>query len=207
MITAANGTPLEKADPFALCTETPPRTGSVVWDLHYEWRDQEWMSQRGRHMSLDAPVSVYEMHLGSWRRDPADPGRLLGYREIAVPLIEHLTRCGFTHVEFLPLMEHPFYGSWGYQTTGYFAPTRRYGDPQDLMALIDDLHRAGIGVILDWVPSHFPADAFALATFDGTHLFEHDGELHVAKARTAVVLGGARVWCWFLGRFAINRLA
>jgi 1,4-alpha-glucan branching enzyme len=174
VITAANGTPLEKADPFALCTETPPRTGSVVWDLHYEWRDQEWMSQRGRHMSLDAPVSVYEMHLGSWRRDPADPGRLLGYREIAVPLIEHLTRCGFTHVEFLPLMEHPFYGSWGYQTTGYFAPTRRYGDPQDLMALIDDLHRAGIGVILDWVPSHFPADAFALATFDGTHLFEHE---------------------------------
>jgi 1,4-alpha-glucan branching enzyme len=174
VITAADGTPLEKADPFALCSETPPRTGSVVWDLHYEWRDQEWMSQRGRHISLDAPVSVYEMHFGSWRRDPADPGRLLSYREIAAPLIEHVTRCGFTHVEFLPLMEHPFYGSWGYQTTGFFAPTRRYGDPQDLMALIDDLHQAGIGVILDWVPSHFPADAFALASFDGTHLFEHE---------------------------------
>ncbi len=174
VITAANGTPLEKADPFALCSETPPRTGSVVWDLHYEWRDQEWMSQRGRHISLDAPVSVYEMHLGSWRRDPADPGRLLGYREIAAPLIEHITRCGFTHVEFLPLMEHPFYGSWGYQTTGFFAPTRRYGDPQDLMALVDELHQAGIGVIMDWVPSHFPADAFALASFDGTHLFEHE---------------------------------
>jgi 1,4-alpha-glucan branching enzyme len=174
VITAANGTPLEKADPFALCSEAPPRTGSVVWDLHYEWRDQEWMNQRGHGIALDSPISVYEMHFGSWRRDPADPSRLLGYRDIAAPLIEHLTRCGFTHVEFLPLMEHPFYGSWGYQTTGFFEPTRRYGDPQDLMALIDQLHQAGIGVILDWVPSHFPADAFALASFDGTHLYEHE---------------------------------
>jgi 1,4-alpha-glucan branching enzyme len=174
VITTDNGTPLEKADPFALCSESPPRTGSVVWDLSYEWRDHEWMSQRGRHISLDAPVSVYEMHLGSWRRDPSDPDRLLSYREVAAPLIEHIRRCGFTHVEFLPLMEHPFYGSWGYQTSGFFSPSRRYGDPQDLMALIDDLHQADIGVILDWVPSHFPADAFSLATFDGTHLFEHE---------------------------------
>jgi 1,4-alpha-glucan branching enzyme len=174
VVTADNGTPLEKADPFAVCSEVPPRTGSVVWDLHYDWHDQEWMNQRGHRIALDAPVSIYEVHLGSWRRDLADPGRLYGYREIAGPLIEHVTRSGFTHVEFLPLMEHPFYGSWGYQTTGFFSPTRRYGDPQDLMALIDDLHQAGIGVILDWVPSHFPADAFALANFDGTHLFEHE---------------------------------
>jgi 1,4-alpha-glucan branching enzyme len=174
VVTAQNGTPLEKADPFALCSEIPPRTGSVIWDLHYDWHDQEWMTQRGHRLALDAPVSVYEVHLGSWRRDPTDPSRLYGYREIAGPLIEHVVRSGFTHVEFLPLMEHPFYGSWGYQTTGFFSPTRRYGDPQDLMALIDDLHLAGIGVILDWVPSHFPADAFALANFDGTHLFEHE---------------------------------
>jgi 1,4-alpha-glucan branching enzyme len=174
VITASDGTPLEKADPFAVCSEVPPRTGSVIWDLHYDWHDHEWMTQRGHRIALDAPVSVYEVHLGSWRRDPTDPSRLYGYREIAGPLIEHVTRSGFTHVEFLPLMEHPFYGSWGYQTTGFFSPTRRYGDPQDLMALIDDLHQAGIGVILDWVPSHFPADAFALANFDGTHLFEHE---------------------------------
>ncbi|MGH3732437.1 MAG: 1,4-alpha-glucan branching protein GlgB [Acidimicrobiales bacterium] len=174
VITAANGTPLEKADPFALCAEAPPRTGSVIWDLSYQWRDAQWMSQRGQRIALDAPVSVYEVHLGSWRRDPNDPGRHFGYRDIAAPLIEHVTGCGFTHVEFLPLMEHPFYGSWGYQTTGFFAPTRRYGDPQDLMALIDQLHQAGIGVILDWVPSHFPGDTFSLASFDGTHLFEHE---------------------------------
>ena len=122
---------------------------------------------------LDAPLSVYEVHLGSWRRDPADPDRLLGYTEVAEPLIDHVRETGFTHVEFLPLMEHPFYGSWGYQTTGFFAPTRRYGTPQDLMFLIDQLHQAGIGVLFDWVPSHFPDDAFALASFDGTHLYEH----------------------------------
>jgi 1,4-alpha-glucan branching enzyme len=174
VVTADNGTPFEKADPFALCSEVPPRTGSVIWDLRYDWHDQEWMTQRGHRVALDAPVSIYEVHLGSWRRDSEDPSRLYGYRDIAEPLIEHVTRSGFTHVEFLPLMEHPFYGSWGYQTTGFFSPTRRYGDPQDLMALIDQLHQAGIGVILDWVPSHFPADAFSLANFDGTHLFEHE---------------------------------
>jgi 1,4-alpha-glucan branching enzyme len=172
-LTLPSGAVVEKADPFARCTENPPLTGSVVWDLGYEWGDREWMRTRGERSRLAAPFSVYEVHLGSWRRDPADPGRLLGYAEIAAPLISHVTRAGFSHVEFLPLMEHPFYGSWGYQTTGFFAPTRRYGTPQELMFLIDQLHQAGIGVILDWVPSHFPEDAFALARFDGTHLFEH----------------------------------
>ena len=164
---------LEKADPFALCTEVPPRTGSVIWDLSYDWDDAEWMASRGQPSWFDAAISIYEVHLGSWRRPSDQPERLPRYEELAAPLIAHLQRCGFTHVEFLPLMEHPFYGSWGYQTTGYFAPTRRYGDPQGLMWLIDQLHRAGIGVILDWVPSHFPSDEFALANFDGTHLFEH----------------------------------
>ena len=172
-VTTQNGEVLHKADPFAHCTETPPRTGSVLWNLAYQWHDAEWMAERGRHAALDAPLSIYELHLGSWRRDASGPGGFLGYDRMAEPLIDHVTGCGFTHVELLPVMEHPFYGSWGYQTTGYFAPTRRYGDPQDLMSLIDRLHGAGIGVILDWVPSHFPADSFALAEFDGTHLFEH----------------------------------
>jgi 1,4-alpha-glucan branching enzyme len=172
-ITTRAGEVLEKADPFALCTECPPRTGSVVWDLAYEWGDGDWMRSRGERVGLDAPLSVYEVHLGSWRRDPAEPWRFLGYAEVAQPLIDHLLRTGFSHVEFLPLMEHPFYGSWGYQATGFFAPTRRYGDPQGLMFLIDQLHQAGIGVILDWVPSHFPEDAYGLARFDGTSLYEH----------------------------------
>jgi 1,4-alpha-glucan branching enzyme len=172
-ITTQAGTVLEKADPFARCTENPPRTGSVVWDLAYEWGDAAWMQSRGDRIRLDAPLSVYEVHLGSWRRDPSDPERLLSYTEVAEPLIRHVLDTGFTHVEFLPLMEHPFYGSWGYQTTGFFAPTRRYGTPQELMFLIDQLHQAGIGVLMDWVPSHFPEDAFALAMFDGTHLYEH----------------------------------
>jgi 1,4-alpha-glucan branching enzyme len=172
-ITTTAGEVLEKADPFARCTESPPRTGSVVWDLDYAWGDDEWMRSRGERVRLNAPLSVYEVHLGSWRRDPADPGRFLGYTEVAGPLIDHVLGAGFSHVEFLPLMEHPFYGSWGYQSTAYFAPTRRYGTPQELMSLIDQLHRAGIGVIMDWVPSHFPEDAFGLARFDGTCLFEH----------------------------------
>jgi 1,4-alpha-glucan branching enzyme len=172
-LTIPSGAVLEKADPFARCTEHPPLTGSVIWDLDYEWGDDEWLRSRGARNRLDAPMSVYEMHLGSWRRDPENPRRLLSYVEAAEPLISHVLHAGFTHVEFLPLMEHPFYGSWGYQTTGFFAPTRRYGTPQDLMYLIDRLHQAGIGVIFDWVPSHFPEDSFALAQFDGTHLFEH----------------------------------
>jgi 1,4-alpha-glucan branching enzyme len=172
-IVTEQGAHLQKADPMASFCEIPPRTGSVVWQLDYEWGDDDWMSTRGERIALDAPVSVYEMHLGSWIRDPADPERILSYGEIGPRLVEHILDSGFTHVELLPVMEHPFYGSWGYQVTGYFAPSSRYGTPQELMALIDELHRAGIGVILDWVPSHFPTDAFALGEFDGTHLYEH----------------------------------
>jgi 1,4-alpha-glucan branching enzyme len=172
-VTTKAGRVLEKADPFALCTEVPPRTGSVLWDLAYDWGDADWMASRAQRSWFETAISIYEVHLGSWRRPGDQPGRLPRYEELADPLIAHVQRCGFTHVEFLPLMEHPFYGSWGYQTTGYFAPTRRYGDPQGLMWLIDQLHQSGIGVILDWVPSHFPSDEFALANFDGTHLFEH----------------------------------
>jgi len=163
----------DKADPVGLLHEKPPRTASVVWDLDYKWNDAEWMSKRGESNSLHAPHSVYEVHLGSWMRVPEEHNRPLTYREMAPRLAEYVGRMGFTHVEFLPVMEHPFYGSWGYQTTGYFAPTARYGTPQDFMYLVDYLHQHGIGVILDWVPSHFPSDAHGLAYFDGTHLFEH----------------------------------
>ena len=172
-LTAADGRRLEKADPFAWRTEEPPKTGSVIWALDYDWGDGKWMAERCGRIGLDAPVSVYEVHLGSWRRDPTEPTRLLSYGEITPMLVQHALDLGFTHVEFMPVMEHPFYGSWGYQSTGYFAPSARYGTPQDFMALVDALHQAGIGVILDWVPSHFPGDAFALAEFDGTHLYEH----------------------------------
>jgi 1,4-alpha-glucan branching enzyme len=161
----------EKADPFALFCETPPKTASIVWDLAYEWGDAEWLAGRGARAGLEAPISVYEVHLGSWMRTPE--GGPLTYRDLAPRLADHVERMGFTHVELLPIMEHPFYGSWGYQTTGYFAPTSRYGTPQELMELIDTLHQRGIGVILDWVPSHFPNDSHGLALFDGTHLFEH----------------------------------
>jgi len=167
------GYQVEKADPFAFHAETPPKTASVVWDMSYAWGDGAWMKGRGERNALSAPISIYECHLGSWQRVPEEGRRPLSYREIAPRLAEHVRNLGFTHVEFLPLMEHPFYGSWGYQTTGYFAPTSRYGTPQDLMFLIDTLHQAGIGVILDWVPSHFPSDEHGLAYFDGTHLFEH----------------------------------
>jgi len=164
----------DKADPFAFYAENPPRTASVLWDLDYEWGDGSWLRERGRRSALDAPMTVYELHLGSWRRAARNGGtRPLSYREIAPQLVDYLGAMSFTHVEFLPLMEHPFYGSWGYQTTGYFAPTSRYGTPQDLMYLIDQLHQAGIGVIFDWVPSHFPADDHGLACFDGTFLYEH----------------------------------
>ncbi|HXX63867.1 MAG TPA: 1,4-alpha-glucan branching protein GlgB, partial [Bacteroidota bacterium] len=163
----------EKADPFGLRHERPPRTASVVWDLEYEWSDRVWMESRKSRNSRHAPISIYEVHLGSWRRVPEDHNRALTYREMARQLAEYVGRMGFTHVELLPIMEHPFYGSWGYQTTGYFAPTARYGSPQDFMYLVDYLHQHGIGVILDWVPSHFPSDAHGLAYFDGTHLFEH----------------------------------
>ena len=164
---------VDKADPFAFSCEGPPRTASIVWDLDYAWEDGDWMAGRHRANALDGPQSVYEVHLGSWRRVPEEGDRFLTYRELAPLLAEHVQRLGFTHVEFMPVMEHPFYGSWGYQTTGYFAPTSRYGAPQDFMYLVDHLHRHGIGVILDWVPSHFPADEHGLGFFDGTHLYEH----------------------------------
>jgi len=163
--------PLEKADPFALYAEAPPSTASRIWSLDYAWNDADWMRERRKRNALDAPMSIYEVHLGSWRR--ADDGRMLSYREIAQPLAEYVRDHGFTHVELMPITEHPFYGSWGYQTTGYFAATARYGTPQDLMHLIDTLHAHGVGVILDWVPSHFPNDAHGLAQFDGTNLYEH----------------------------------
>ncbi|HLG44450.1 MAG TPA: 1,4-alpha-glucan branching protein GlgB, partial [Nitrospirales bacterium] len=167
------GFEVEKTDPFAVFNEIPPKTASIVWDLEYQWRDQEWMEIRGRRNALDAPMSIYEMHLGSWKRVPEEGNRSLSYRELAATLPAYLSETGFTHVEFLPIMDHPFFGSWGYQTTGYFAPSGCYGTPQDLMYLIDELHRHGIGVILDWVPSHFPTDGHGLSYFDGTHLFEH----------------------------------
>jgi 1,4-alpha-glucan branching enzyme len=164
---------VDKADPVALCTEPPPATASIVWDLDYTWGDGEWMQARPRRNWLETPIAVYEVHLGSWRRVPEEGDRPLGYREIAPRLAEYVEQTGFTHVELLPIMEHPFYGSWGYQVTGYFAPTSRYGTPQDFMFLIDTLHRRGIGVILDWVPSHFPTDEHGLVFFDGTHVYEH----------------------------------
>ena len=160
----------EKADPFAVASELPPATASRAWTLEYDWGDAEWMRTRGPKNALDAPMSVYEVHAGSWRRKD---GAFLGYRALAHQLAAYVQDMGFTHVELMPITEHPFYGSWGYQTTGYFAPTARYGTPQDFMYLVDHLHQAGIGVILDWVPSHFPADAHGLAFFDGTHLYEH----------------------------------
>ncbi len=164
---------VDKADPFAVHHEVPPRTGSIVWDLDYEWGDAEWMTRRAERDALHEPMSIYEAHLGSWMRVPEEDNRPLTYREIAPRLSSYLCDLGFTHVELLPIMEHPFYGSWGYQTTGYFAPTSRYGTPQDFMFLVDHLHQHGISVILDWVPSHFPSDEHGPAYFDGTHLYEH----------------------------------
>ena len=164
---------VEKADPYAFFSESPPKTASIIWDLNYDWKDDEWMKNRYKFNSLDSPFSIYEVHLGSWRRVPEEGNRFLTCREIAHYLADYVKYMGFTHVEFLPVMEHPFYGSWGYQTSGYFAPTSRYGTPQDFMYLVDYMHQNGIGVILDWVPSHFPDDKHGLVYFDGTHLYEH----------------------------------
>ena len=164
---------LEKADPFGIHNEVAPKTASVAWDLAYEWGDQDWMAEREARQKADAPVSIYEVHLGSWMRVPEDGYRSLSYGELAERLTDYVHSMGFTHVEFLPVMEHPFFGSWGYQGLGYFSPTSRYGTPQEFMQLIDTLHQNGIGVILDWVPSHFPVDPHGLGEFDGTHLFEH----------------------------------
>jgi 1,4-alpha-glucan branching enzyme len=168
-----NGHRVNKADPFGFYHEVPPRTGSIVHELSYAWGDQEWMRTRGQRNSLKAPMSIYEVHLGSWMRTWEPDRRPLSYRELAPRLADHVQGLGFTHVELMPITEHPFSGSWGYQATGYFAPTSRFGTPQDFMYLVDHLHKRGIGVILDWVPSHFPNDEHGLAFFDGTHLFEH----------------------------------
>lgn len=164
---------VDKGDPFAFYWELPPNTASVVWGLDYEWRDKQWLKKRSEKQSPDKPLSIYEVHLGSWKRDPSDPERLLSCGELADELVKYTRDMGFTHIEFLPVMEHPFYGSWGYQTVGYFAPSRRYGNCQDFMNLVDRLHQNDIGVILDWVPSHFPSDEYGLGYFDGTHLYEH----------------------------------
>ncbi|MDI6853067.1 MAG: 1,4-alpha-glucan branching protein GlgB [Deltaproteobacteria bacterium] len=169
-----NGYQVDKADAIGFYYEGPPRTASIVWDLDYTWGDQDWMGQRYRHNALNAPMAIYEVHLGSWRRVPEEGNRFLNYREMAPLLADYVQKLGFTHIELLPITEHPFYGSWGYQTTGYFAPTSRYGTPQDFMFLVDYLHQRGIGVILDWVPSHFPADEHGIGFFDGTHLYEHE---------------------------------
>ncbi|MDH5565423.1 MAG: 1,4-alpha-glucan branching protein GlgB [Myxococcales bacterium] len=167
------GPPVDKADPVAFHAEVAPGTASLVSSLDYAWGDAEWMTSRARRNALGAPMAIYELHVGSWRRAAEGHGRLLGYRELAPLLVDYVCSMGFTHVELLPVMEHPFYGSWGYQTTGYFAPTSRYGAPQDFMYLIDLLHQNEIGVILDWVPSHFVTDEHGLGRFDGTHLYEH----------------------------------
>jgi 1,4-alpha-glucan branching enzyme len=164
---------LEKADPFAVYAETPPKTASIVWRPKYEWKDHEWLSRRKNNQGKPQPYSVYEVHIGSWRKKYEDGGRSLSYPEMANELVQYVKDMGFTHVEFLPVMEHPFFGSWGYQVTGYFAPSSRFGSPEDFMYLVDSFHREGIGVILDWVPSHFPGDAHGLYKFDGTHLYEH----------------------------------
>ena len=163
---------MDKADPYAFRMEHPPGYASQIWDLSHEWGDGEWMRTRRQRQSHRCPISIYEVHLGSWQRE--EDGRFLNYRDLAQRLAVHCHNLGFTHVELMPVTEHPFYGSWGYQTTGYFAPTSRYGTPQDLMAFVDTLHQQGIGVFLDWVPSHFPADPHALARFDGTPLYEHE---------------------------------
>jgi len=161
---------VEKADPYGVYCESPPATASRVWSLEFEWKDAAWMAARAARNGLDAPMSIYELHPGSWRRKD---GNFLNYRELAHALADYIGDIGFTHVELMPVTEHPFYGSWGYQTTGYFAPTARYGTPQDLMYFVDYLHEKGIGVIFDWVPSHFPTDEHGLVFFDGTHLYEH----------------------------------
>ncbi|RYF57561.1 MAG: 1,4-alpha-glucan branching protein GlgB, partial [Comamonadaceae bacterium] len=169
-IATPDGRFLEKADPFAFQSEMAPATASRIWAGEHAWQDEAWMATRAGRNALDAPMSVYEVHPGSWQREGDE---FLGYRELAHRLAAYVKDLGFTHVELMPVTEHPFYGSWGYQTTGYFAATARYGSPEDLMYFVDHLHQEGIGVILDWVPSHFPTDAHGLAMFDGTHLFEH----------------------------------
>ncbi|RYD77868.1 MAG: 1,4-alpha-glucan branching protein GlgB, partial [Sphingobacteriales bacterium] len=162
-----------KGDPYAVRWEHPPQTASIIWDTDYTWKDKSWLKKRPKLNALDKPISVYELHLGSWQRDPGNPERVLNCREVANALVPYVTEMGFTHVELMPVMEFPFFPSWGYQITGYFGASSRYGSPQDLMYLIEALHQADIAVILDWVPSHFPGDRHGLYEFDGTHLYEH----------------------------------
>src|SRR6266496_115320 len=173
IVSRNGGYQVDKADPYGFRCEEPPATASIVWDLDYGWEDGSWMKERRARNGLDAPMSIYEVHLGSWMRVPEERHRMLSYREIAPKLAAHARTCGFTHVELMPVAEHPFYPSWGYQVTGFFAPTSRYGTPQDFMWFVDHLHQQGVGVILDWTPAHFPTDEHGLIYFDGTHLYEH----------------------------------
>lgn len=173
IVSRFNGYRVDKADPLSIFNEVPPKTASIVWDLDYTWGDREWMAGRHQRNRLDKPMAIYEMHLGSWRRIEQEGNRSLSYRELAPQLADYLQKLDYTHVEFMPVMDHPFFGSWGYQITGFFAPSGNFGTPQDLMYLIDYLHQRGIGVVLDWVPSHFPSDEHGPAFFDGTHLYEH----------------------------------
>ncbi|MEM9607320.1 MAG: 1,4-alpha-glucan branching protein GlgB [Actinomycetota bacterium] len=172
-VRSKHGYVVDKADPVAAFAETPPRTASVVWELGHEWNDADWLASRGERQARDRPMSIYEVHLGSWKRKVEDGDRWLTYRELGVELADHCTAHGFTHVEVLPVAEFPFDGSWGYQGTGFFAPTSRFGTPDDFCWMVDHLHQHGIGVIVDWVPSHFPSDEHGLGYFDGTYLYEH----------------------------------
>lgn len=168
------GYKVDKADPYAFYAQVRPSTGSVVWDINkYEWHDDKWMAERVERQKLDQPINIYEVHLGSWKRVPEDNG-FLNYRDLAHDMVDYVKKMGFTHIELMPITEHPFDGSWGYQTTGYFAPSSRFGTPEDFMYFVDHCHQNGIGVILDWVPAHFPRDAHGLSFFDGTHLYEHE---------------------------------
>lgn len=203
------GVRLDKGDPFAHYWEKRPQTASIVWDIQYDWKDAAWMKSRKKSNQLDAPFSVYEVHLASWMRpDPANEEVYNTYAQIAERLVPYVQDMGFTHVEFMPVMEHPFDGSWGYQGTGYFAPTSRFGNPQEFAALVDALHQAGIGVILDWVPSHFPYDAHGLFMFDGTHTYEYadmrkgyhpDWNSYIFNYKRGEVksflISSARFWC------------
>ena len=206
-----------KTDPYGAYFEGPPNNASVVWNVdEYQWNDSAWMDKRAKTDWLKKPVQVYEVHLGSWRRNLEDGNRPFTYRELATELVTYVKEMGFTHVEFMPLSEYPFEGSWGYQVTGFYAPTHRYGTPHDFMYLVDVMHQNGIGVILDWVPAHFPKDFFALAHFDGTHLYEHAdprqgehqdwGTLIFNYSRPEVrcfLLGSAMTW---LDRYHIDGL-
>ena len=203
------GIRLDKGDPYANYWETRPNTASITWQTEYDWKDADWMKQRKKHNSLNAPYSVYEVHLASWMRpDKNDEERYNTYAQITERMVPYVKEMGFTHVEFMPVMEHPFDGSWGYQGTGYFAPTSRFGTPQDYAAMVDAFHQAGIGVILDWVPSHFPYDAHGLFMFDGTHTYEYadmrkgfhpDWNSYIFNYKRGEVksflISSARFWC------------